>query len=94
MRLISADLDRSRAEVTITIDIENPVEEGQGPEAPLVLTYSTDRRGDGESNQDYRNRLRDWLIQTRREARLIADTHVAATPQRDDVKADIAPAFD
>ncbi len=99
MKLVSADLDRSRAEVVITIDLENPVAEGQEPEAPYVLTYGTDQRGQGdapsnESTQDYRTRLRDWLKDVRREARLMADLQVPAVPDRDDVKADIAPAID
>ncbi len=93
MKLISADLDRAKASVTITIDIENPVEDGAEAEAPFVLTYGTDRRADRETVQQYRSRLGDWLVGVRREARLMADTKVISAPNRDDVKTDVAPAF-
>ncbi len=99
MKLISADLDRAKASVTITIDIENPVEDGAEAEAPFVITYSTDRRGRGEAPEDetvqqYRTRLREWYSGTvSREARLMADTKVISAPNRDDVRTDVAPAF-
>ncbi len=89
--LISADLDRSRASVDLSIDVGQ--RDAEGNVIPYTRTYTTDRRQDGETAQQYRQRLRDWLKDVRREARLMADLQKPSTPTRDDVRADIAPAF-
>jgi len=94
MKLISADLDRSRAEVTISIDIGQT--DADGNVVPYVLTYGTDPRGENETAQEYRKRVKDWLKTVRREARLMADLEArkfGPPPARDDVLADVAPAF-
>ncbi len=89
MQLISAELDRRSAELTITIDLEQPDVE------PFVLTYSGERRQEGETAGQYRTRLRPWMASVGREASIAAKAQVpAAAPSVDDVLEDIAPAFD
>lgn len=92
MRLISADLDPSRAAVTISIDTGQ--KDGEGTTIPYVLTYGADPRQAGESPAAYRARLRDWLVGVRREARLMADPQAPAVPVREDVADQVRPAFE